>query len=67
MSIYNFLPRKSSLRLVYETFDSNRNWKNWYFFIQGDNWMCHPDEQENMPLVNRTWVIILLFGRLLLV
>ena len=30
--IYSFLPRKPSLRLVYETPDSNRNW-NWYFFI----------------------------------
>ena len=30
--IYNFLPKKLSLRLVYETPDSNRNW-NWYFFI----------------------------------
>ena len=31
--IYSFLPRKLSLRLVYETLDSNWNWKNWYFFI----------------------------------
>ena len=31
--IYSFLPRKPSLRLVYETLDSNQNWKNWYFFF----------------------------------
>lgn len=31
--IYSFLPRKSSLRLVYETPDSNKYWKNRYFFI----------------------------------
>ena len=61
--IYNFLPRKPSLRLVYETPDSNRNWKNRYFFIQGDNWMCHPDEWENMPLVDRTWGIMPSSGR----
>ena len=34
---YNFLLRKTVHRLVYETPDSNQNWKNWYFFIQGDN------------------------------
>ena len=45
--IYNFLPKKLSLRLVYKTPDSNRNW-NWYFFIQGNNRTCHPDEWENM-------------------
>ena len=56
--IYSFLPRKPSLRLVYKTSNSNQNWKNWYFFIQGDNWMCHPNEQENMPLVDRTWGIM---------
>nr|POE50366.1 hypothetical protein CFP56_55177 [Quercus suber] len=56
--IYSFLPRKLSLRLVYETLDSNKNWKNRYFFIQRDNWICHPDERENMPLVDRTWGIM---------
>ena len=61
--IYSLLPRKPSLRLVYETPDSNRNWKNRYFFIQGDNWMCHPDEWENMPLVDRTWGIMPSSGR----
>ena len=56
--IYNFLLRKTVHRLVYETPDSNQNWKNWYFFIQGDNWMRHPNKWENMPLVDRTWGIM---------
>ena len=31
--IYSFLPKKPLLRLVYKTLDSNKNWKNQYFFI----------------------------------
>ena len=60
--IYSFLPRKPSLRLVCKTPDSNRNWKSRYFFIQGDNWMCDPNDQENMP-VDKTWGIMPLSGR----
>ena len=33
--IYHFLERKMSLRLVSDMPDSNRNWKNIYFFVQG--------------------------------
>ena len=51
---YSFLPRKPSLRLVYKTPDSNRNWKNRYFFIQGDDWICHLDKRENMSLIDKT-------------
>ena len=60
--IYSFLLRKPALRLVYETPDS-KNWKNLHFFIQGDNWMCRPNEIENMPLVDKTWGIMPLSGR----
>lgn len=60
--IYSFLLRKPSLRLVCKTPDSNRNWKSRYFFIQGDNWMCHPNDQENMP-VDKTWGIMPPSGR----
>jgi len=35
--MYNFMPRSPLLRLVYDTPDSNRNWKSRYFFIQGDD------------------------------
>ena len=42
--MYNFLPRKPSLRLVCETLNSNRNWKSQYFFLEGYDWTCHPDD-----------------------
>ena len=48
--MYSFVPRSPLLRLVCDTFDSNRNWKSRYFFIQGDEWMCHPGDQEYMPV-----------------
>ena len=42
--MYSFLLRKLVLRLVCDTHNSNKNWKSQYFFIQGDDWMCHPDD-----------------------
>ena len=59
--MYSFVPRSPLLRLVCETLDSNRNWKSRYFFIQGDNWMCHPGDEEYMP-VDKTWGIMPLSG-----
>ena len=55
--MYSSLPRKLSLRLVYETLDLNKNWKSRYFFLQGDDWMCHLEDQEYMP-VDKTWGIM---------
>ena len=60
--MYSFLPRKSSLKLMCETLDLNRNWKSRYFFVEGDDWMCHPDNHEFMP-VDKTWGIMPPFGR----
>ena len=40
--MYSFVPRKSVLKVIYETPDSNRDWKSRYFFLEGDGWMCHP-------------------------
>ena len=60
--MYSFLPRSQSLRLVCETPNSNNNWKSRYFFIQGDDWMCHSDDQEYM-LVDKTWGIMPSSGR----
>ena len=57
MGMYCFMLRSPLLRLVYDTSNSNRNWKNRYFFIQEDDWMCHPGDQEYM-LVDKTWGII---------
>ena len=48
--MYNFLQRKPSLRLVCEILDSNRNWKSWFFFLDRDDWMCHPNDHEFMPV-----------------
>ena len=48
--MYSFVPRSPLLRLVYETLDSNRNWKNRYFFLEGDEWMYHPRDTEHMPI-----------------
>ena len=38
--IYHFLARKMSLRLVSDMLDSYRNWKNRYFFVQGNGIVC---------------------------
>ena len=48
--MYNFVLRKSILKVIYETPDSNRNWKSRYFFLEGDSWMCHPKETDYMPV-----------------
>ena len=59
--IYSFFPRRSILKVIYETPDSNRDWKSHYFFLKGDSWMCHPGETEHMP-VDKTWGILNHFG-----
>ena len=55
--MYSFVPRSSLLRLVCETLDSKRNWKSQYFFMEGDEWMCHPGDTDHMP-VDTTWGIL---------
>ena len=55
--MYSFVPRKSILKVIYETSDSNRDWKSRYFFSKGDDWMCHPGETDHMP-VDKTWGIL---------
>ena len=47
--IYHFLARKMLLRLVSYMPNSNRNWKNRYFFVQGTNWVCRQEEWDSMP------------------
>ena len=54
--MYSFVPRKFVLKVIYETPDSNRNWKSRYFFLNGDGWICHLGETDYMP-VDRTWGI----------
>ena len=55
--MYSFVLRKSVLKVIYETPDSNRDWKSRYFFLEGDGWMCHPGEMDYMP-VDKTWGIL---------
>ena len=55
--MYNFTPRSPLLRLICENPDSNRDWKSRYFFLEGDEWMCHPGDNEFMP-VEKTWGIM---------
>ena len=55
--MYSFVPRKSVLKVIYETPDSNRDWKSRYFFLEGDGWMCHPGETDYMP-DDKTWGIL---------
>ena len=51
--------RKVLLRLVSDMPDSNRNWKNRYFFIQGTDWMCRQEEWDSMPhSFDNTWGIV---------
>ena len=59
--MYSFMPRSPLLRLVCETPDSNRNWKSRYFFMESDEWMCHPSDIEYMP-IDKTWGILPPFG-----
>ena len=55
--MYSFIPRKSVLKVIYETSDSNRDWKSRYFFLEGNGWMCHPGETDYMP-IEKTWGIL---------
>ena len=59
--MYSFVLRKYVLKVIFETPDSNRDWKSRYFFLEGDGWMCHPGETEHMP-VDKTWGILNPFG-----
>ena len=55
--IYSFAPRSPLLKVIFETPDSNRDWKSCYFFLEGDEWMCRPGDTEHMP-VDMTWGIL---------
>ena len=55
--LYSFVPRKFVLKVIFETPDSNRDWKSHYFFLEGDSWMCHLGETKHMP-VDKTWGIL---------
>ena len=55
--VYNFVPRSPLLKVIYETSDSNKDWKSRYFFLKGDGWMCPLGDTEHMP-IDTTWGIL---------
>ncbi|KAK9993945.1 hypothetical protein SO802_023648 [Lithocarpus litseifolius] len=55
--MYSFVARSPLLWLVSDTLDSNEDWKSRYFFMDGNEWMCHPGDTEFMP-VDTTWGIL---------
>ena len=55
--IYSIAPKSPLLKVIFETPDFNRDWIRRYFFLKGDEWMCHLGDTEHMP-VNTTWGIL---------
>ena len=55
--IYSFSSRSPLLKVIFETPDSNWDWKSCYFFLEDDEWMCHQREMEHM-LIDMTWGIL---------
>ena len=55
--MYSFASRSPLLKVIFETPDSNRDWKSRYFFLEGDEWMGRPGETEHMP-VDITWGVL---------
>ena len=55
--MYSFASRSPLLKVIYETPDSNRDWKSRYFFLEGDEWMGRSGDTEHMP-VNTIWGIL---------
>ena len=55
--MYSFASRSPLLKVIFETPDSNRDWKSRYFFPEGDKWMSRPGETEFMP-VDTTWGVL---------
>lgn len=47
--VYHFAVRDKELKLVSDMPNSNRKWKGRYFFVEGTNWVCRPEEWEKMP------------------
>ena len=55
--MYSFSSRSPLLKAIFETPDSNRDWKSRYFFLEGDEWMSHPGETKYMP-VDTVWGVL---------
>ena len=55
--MYSFASKSPLLKAIFETPNSNRDWKSRYFFLQGDKWMSRLRETEYMP-VDTTWGVL---------
>ena len=55
--MYSFASRSPLLKVIFETLDSNRDWKSRYFFLEGEKWMNRPGEMEYIP-VDMTWGVL---------
>ena len=55
--MYSFASRSPLLKVIFETPDSNRDWKSCYFFLEGDEWMSCLGETEYIP-VDTTWGVL---------
>ena len=56
---YHFSVREKDLRLVFDMLDSNRSWKSRYFFLEGSDWVCRPEEWVTMPRgFDNTWALV---------
>ena len=55
--MYSFASRSPLLKVIFETPNSNRDWKSRYYFLEGDEWMSRPGETEYMP-VDTTWGVL---------
>ena len=55
--MYSFVPKSPLLKVIYNTPNSNRDWKSRFFFLEGDGWMCHLGDIDHM-LVDTTWGIL---------
>ena len=54
------LPSGRDLKLVSDMPESNRNWKNRFFFVEGTNWVCREEEWATMPhgYFDNTWAYV---------
>ena len=57
---YHFAVREKDLKLVSDMPDSNRNWKNRFFFVEGTDWVCREEEWATMPhgYFDNTWAYV---------
>lgn len=50
--------QKGTLKLVTGMPDSNRDWKDIYFFIHGMDWVCRLEELVDVVEFNNTWGVL---------